>query len=126
MTLTFKQMLIADAKEIFLNLNEFGEAITYTPIATGTAKVLVGVIKDEPEIPIDWDDGTGTKATLEVHISNDATSGVVSPARLDSLLIRGATYYVRNKSGPDVDGTWNLDVVKVDVDEKGSIRRVNR
>ena len=124
--MSFKTRAIADAKTTFLNLNEVAEVITYTPIATGVAKSIKAIVEDNPEMSGLWDDGTGSKATLNIHITNDATFGVASPVRRDSILRAGTTYFVNSITGPEVDGMIVLGVIEVNVDEKGGVRRVDR
>lgn len=108
-----------------INLDIFGEAITYTPIG-GAAITRTVVIDRAPLDPMMWDDGTGTKVTAEIHIANDAVSGVTDPGLGDAVAFDSTTFAVRDITRPDGDGLWKLSVVKVDVDEKGGIRKPGR
>lgn len=113
------------SKAVFIDLDRLGEAVTYTPIG-GDALTRTVVIDRAPLDTMMWEDGTGTKVTAEIHIANDAVSGVTAPGLGDAIIFDSATFAVRAITPPDGDGIWKLSVVKVDVDEKGGIRKPGR
>jgi len=51
--MSFKSQIITDAQAVFLNLNEIGEAITYTPLG-GSVVTITAAIEREPHRPMKW------------------------------------------------------------------------
>ena len=119
--MSFKSQIITDAQAVFLNLNEIGEAITYTPLG-GSVVTITAAIEREPHRPMKWDDGTGETVEADVYISNDSIRGIPEPSPRDKVAFGGANYYVKEITGLTLDAMWKLKVARVDVNEHGAVR----
>jgi hypothetical protein len=83
--MSLKDQLSQDAVNSFLNSDEFGEAITYTP-KDGAAKQITALVIRERLKPGDEDSGRILRNQCEVYIANDATNGVTSVDKGDDIL----------------------------------------
>jgi hypothetical protein len=75
--MTFKQQLPEDAKNIFTNINEFAETITYTPYG-GTSKNIEAFVHRGRIDSGGLDRNRTISRQAEIMIPNDATAGVVA------------------------------------------------
>lgn len=73
--MTLRDTIVDDALTVFTNPSDFAEPVTYTKATGSTRTINAVVIRDQwGSIP-----GTETEAPLiEVHVANDATSGITS------------------------------------------------
>lgn len=110
---TFKEQLAADAVNALLNVDEFAEAIVYTP-KNGTPKSIKAIVERRRVSPAGEDSGRVLENQAEIFIANNATYGVTSikkgedkvslPERLGQADIN---WIVADVLGQD-DGMWRL------------------
>ncbi|MBI3991445.1 MAG: hypothetical protein HY350_04765 [Candidatus Omnitrophica bacterium] len=75
--MTFKSQMAVDAINSFLNTDEFGETIAYTP-KDGVAKSIKAlIIRNRLDRGIE-DSGRILHNQAEIYIANDATTGITS------------------------------------------------
>lgn len=75
--MTFRTQLQDDAKNCFMNTDEFAETISYTPYG-GSARSITAVIVRDPLQRSEQDGGRIAGREFEIFILNDATYGVSS------------------------------------------------
>ena len=75
--MSFKDNLKKDALNCFLTLDEFAEAIEYTP-KNGSPKTIKAVINRKRLIPGGEESGRTLQNQIEIFIANDPTYGVAS------------------------------------------------
>lgn len=75
--MSLKSQLSADALSVFLNINEFGETIVYTPKGE-SGKSISAIIDREPQQTSKQDKNRSSRKQCELFIANDSTYGVVS------------------------------------------------
>ena len=75
--MTLKEQMLTDFKNVFLNSDEFGETISYTPY--GSSLLSIKAIIDRERLQADGPDrGMALRRDCEIWIANDATYGVTS------------------------------------------------
>ncbi len=109
-------VMAADARNVFCNLAEFGEALTYTP--KGGAPKAIRAVVMRHEIGPDGQARDYLTDKVELHIPRDASVGVTSintkgdaVAVADPIGAAPTTYYVRRVMGEDV-GMFHVEAVK--------------
>ena len=75
--MSFKDNLKRDALNSFLNVDEFAEAISYTPKG-GTQKTIKAIVNRKRLNPASEDTGRILQNTIEIFITNDLTYGLAS------------------------------------------------
>jgi hypothetical protein len=111
--MSFKTQLNDDVVNCFLNTDEFGEPISYTPKG-GTAKSIKAQVFRQGIAPASEDTGRVLQSQVEIIIANDATYGVTSinkggdtvslPERIGGSNV---TFSVADILKQD-DGLWHL------------------
>jgi len=105
--MSLKTQLPIDAKNAFLNSDEFAESITYTPNGE-SAKSIKAIIVRNPLDAGGEDGGRVLHRQCEVYIVNDATDGVTSVNKGKDTL-----QFPENVGGSNV--SWVVETV-IDVD----------
>ena len=115
--MTLKTQLKNDTLNCLLNLDEFGELITYTPKG-GTAKSIRAVVDRRRIIPAGEDSGRTLINQVEIVIANEATYGVSSinkggdlvslPERIGGALVNWVVADILRQD----DGAWHLLLTK--------------
>lgn len=75
--MTFKDQMIDDMKNVFLNQDEFAEDIVYTPYGENARTIKALVIRERLQ-PDDLSDGRVLSRQYEIYIANDPTEGVTA------------------------------------------------
>lgn len=98
---------------VFLNTNEFGEQIIYTPKG-GTAKTIPALVDRQRITPAGEDTGRALLNQVEIVIANDAENGVISinkggdvaslPERVGGTAISWAVVDILGQD----EGVWHL------------------
>ena len=111
--MSFKDNLKRDALNSFLNVDEFAEAISYTPKG-GTQKTIKAIVNRKRLNPASEDTGRILQNTIEIFITNDLTYGLASINKGGDKVtlpevIGGSdvNYVVVDILGED-DGIWHL------------------
>ena len=82
--MTLRDMIEADATEVFLNTGEFAESVTYKPRIKPTGdtrdetRSISAVVFREQMTTIDEDGGETIAPMFLVHVANDSTDGISS------------------------------------------------
>lgn len=103
--MTIKADIVDTFREVAIDLDAFGEAVTYTPKATGIDKSITAVIERDYGGEDETEGGTGKNRTATVHISSDATAGVASSALGDSMTFDSIIFKVVGPSPAEDDGS---------------------
>lgn len=109
--MTFKDDLLTDAKDVFLDTGEFAVDITITPVG-GIAKTIKALVA-KPALEPGGDNNRTLNNQMEIHIANDATEGVTSidkkNDKIDLTDLQGISRTVRVSKIIEVDsGMWHL------------------
>ncbi|MDD4980696.1 MAG: hypothetical protein PHC54_05460 [Candidatus Omnitrophica bacterium] len=100
---SFKEQLVSDAVNIFLNADEFAETITYLP--KGGEEILIRAIVDRNQIsPAGEDSGRLLQNQIRISIANSETYGVISVNKGEDIV-----------SLPERIGGADVDFVVADV-----------
>lgn len=83
--MTFKTQATQEAKEVFLNSDEFAEEITYT-LAAGGTKVIKAVVVRRGLEPGSENVSRSLRKQAEVYIADDAVSGVTAIDKTDDRI----------------------------------------
>jgi hypothetical protein len=100
---TFKEQLVIDAVNTFVNIYEFAETITYTP-KDGVGKLMPAIIDRSQISPAGEDTGRILKNQVNISIANNDLYGVIS-------IIKGAD----KVSLPERIGGSNVDFLVADI-----------
>lgn len=85
--MTFQQMMADDYSNVFLNTDEFGEAVTYFPVCgNGSSRSISVVIDEFRDDEIVEGNTTLAVSVMRVTAKNHATLGIDNPQRGDKLL----------------------------------------
>lgn len=103
--MTLATQILTDAKKVFVNDVEFGEAITYTP-AGGSAKPITALV----DASFDVETGTLVDTRQSIVIMADATLGIALPKPGDIATIRGRFCRVEDVILGAEDGLHELQV----------------
>ena len=107
--MSFRDQMSNDVANVFLNLNEFGENVIYTPDG-GSGRTIVAIVEREEAAEIDQQDGRGVGRAARLHIAADAANGIASPGIGDQATFDGLDWTVR---GVESDGA-GMHVLRVD------------
>lgn len=72
--MTLRDIIIADAKQIATNVNEFGEAVTYYTRDGNARTISVVVVREALDMLPEAGDVTST--LFQVYVANDSTVGI--------------------------------------------------
>lgn len=115
--MTLKSRLPEDAKEAFLNSDEFSELVTYTP-SGGSPKIIKAVVVRERLQADGPDQGRVLNRQAEIYIANHATDGVTSVDKGNDtvsfpVFVEGSAvaWKVVEVLGKD-EGMWHLAVMR--------------
>ena len=119
--MTLKAQVASDVADVFLNTDDFAEAVTYA----GTA--ISAIVDREPIIPQTMEDGFAEVDWVVVHA---AVSDVAAPARGDAVVITAlsgvGTESYRVDSWEGDHGMWILRCVTLDERELHGGNRMRR
>jgi len=114
---TLKSQFPEDAKDAFLNSDEFAESITYTPNG-GSPKVIKALVVRERLQADGPDQGRVLNRQAEIYIANDATEGVTSVDKGNDtvsfpVFVEGSAvpWKVVEVLGKD-EGMWHMAVMR--------------
>jgi hypothetical protein len=124
--MTLKQQIIDDVEDVFLDTDEFGESITYTPTGGADVSILASVNKTSVNSGY-FDDGSSDNTAIEVMIGREAVTGIENPVLGDQIETKdGAKYKVSTILNQD-DATTFLLAARYDrVDATGNQRYMQR
>ena len=115
--MTLKSQFPEDAKDAFLNSDEFAESITYTPNG-GSPKVIKALVVRERLQADGPDQGRVLNRQAEIYIANDATEGVTSVDKGNDtvsfpVFVEGSAvpWKVVEVLGKD-EGMWHMAVMR--------------
>lgn len=72
--MSLRNMMLADAKQIATNVNEFGEAVTYYTRDGDARDISVVVVREALDMLPEAGDVTST--LFQVYVANDSTVGI--------------------------------------------------
>lgn len=123
---TLKEQIEDDVHDVFLDDNEFGESITYTPAGGSGVSILASVNKTSINSGY-FDDGSSDNTAIEVMIGREAVTGIENPVLGDQIETKdGAKYKVSTVLNQD-DATTFLIAARYDrVDATGDQRFMQR
>jgi hypothetical protein len=107
--MTLKDQMQADASGVFLNLDEFGEEITYTPDSGSPTSILAVIDRDPYKVEF-VADGTGRLKEAVLVISAIVTEGIVAPNLKDTVTFDSIAWAVVDIQGDGVGAMWQLHV----------------
>ncbi len=120
MAMTFQQLMKQDAQLVLVNDAEFAESITYTPKAPPSTAVVRNAVVDRTQLEVMLtEDGESDLRTAKITIINDATLGVVAPAKRDAVLLDGVTWFVSALDPEPTMGTHTLTITTRELVEIG-------
>lgn len=89
--MTLATQIAADVDTVFLNENDFGEEISYTPVG-GSPRTIVAVVVPMPAEIREEGNHLMEHRMVSVLAKNHATTGISSPAKGDTIAWNGKTY----------------------------------
>lgn len=108
--MTLKTQMATDVANVFLNTDEFAEAITYTPANGSGASVNAVVMRDSVSHD-NFQDGLSSvyRATIKL-----ASADVSAPAINDTVTFDGRTWTVVEVDAGDPGGMHEIRVQQID------------
>ena len=80
--MTLKDLITADSKGVFISTSDFAETITYVPFnfagQVTRAERTINAVVIRQQLAVFAEDGDTVVPVFEVHVANDATSGISS------------------------------------------------
>lgn len=115
--MTLKSQLPEDARRAFLNNDEFGELVTYTPNG-GSPKIIKAIVVRERLQADGPDQGRVLNRQAEIYVANHAADGVTSVDKGNDtvsfpVFVEGSdvSWKVVEILGKD-EGMWHLAVMR--------------
>lgn len=102
--MTFKTIISDDLTNVFFNVDEFAEAVTYTP--NGGAARTIKVILTQEDPAIQTPAPPGDSMIIVVRYAD-----ITAPGRGDTFTINSETWYVDGApAGGRSEGIWRIQV----------------
>ena len=114
--MSFKDNLATDVDKVFLNLDEFGENITYTP-SGGDPKTIKAIVNRDAFEPEFQEDGRMYRREGVIFISTDSEKGIASPGYKDTVTFNSETWAIVSIRN-DGMGMAELRIVRMEAIEK--------
>lgn len=105
--MSFKDNLLNDAKNTFLNTSELAEEISYTPLDQDSKTINAIVVRESIELGSE-DQGRILQKQCQIYIANDETAGV------DSINKNGDIVSFPIRIGEDAVDWAIVDILKKD------------
>lgn len=126
--MTLKDVISDDIAAVFLDTDEHGETIRYTPAGL-PERTIVGILDfDEQILTTSFNDGRGCERTARLFIAHRDSDGVAMPAEGDLVVVAdGSRWRVQGKPEADNFGGCWLTIVRFEQAEKsGRDYRIDR
>lgn len=113
--MTLASLIDSDLTDVFLNTDEFGEAVTVLPAAGGGARSVTAVATEGPKAAIETEKHHDLKRwTVALLFKNDATTGLTTVVRGDAIRYRGRKWVfhqVRHVDDAGIEVEWITEKV---------------
>jgi len=80
--MSLKDAITGDPEKVFLRSDDFAESVTYYPHVgfgeSSSSRSITAVVIRNQEVALSPDGGEAIVASFEVHVSNNATTGISS------------------------------------------------
>lgn len=89
--MTLAELVAADVDDVFLNSDEFGETVSYTPSGGSVRSIVVVIGRRQNGLKDDRGHLVDT-GVITVYAKKSATTGINAPAKGDKIVRGGVTF----------------------------------